>query len=101
MNEVDATEAERWRTLDREVQGLDLQDRQCRAQAVVDVAESTKRIARERGTNPLDDLLDLYMRVDSPAAKRMVADSMHYVKTELDLLKPRRAGGIAFGGSSQ
>lgn len=95
MNEIEATEAEQWRTLDRRVQGL-CQEKLRRAQAVVDVAECTKRMARQRGTDPLDDLLELYMRVVTPLAKRMVADSMYYVKTELDLTKPFRSGGIAF-----
>ena len=99
MNEVEANETESWRTQDRVVQGLTTQW-QRRAQAVVDVGESAKLLARQRGTNPLDDLLELYHRVASPAAKAMVADSLRYVKIELDLIKPWRGGGIAFDAVS-
>lgn len=95
MNDLDAGETELWRARDRELQGL-VSCRQRRAQAVVDVAESAKGRAREDGTNPLDDLLELYHRVPSPAAKQMVADSLYYVKVELDLSKPVREGGISF-----
>jgi len=99
MNNIDASETEQWRARDRHVQGLTT-SRQRRAQAVVDVGESAKLLARERGTAPIDDLLELYRRVGSAAAKRMVADSIHYVKTELDLVKPIRCGGIAFDTAS-
>jgi hypothetical protein len=40
--------------------------------------------------------LELYHRVASAAAKQMVADALSYVKTEIDLRRPRRSGGIAF-----
>jgi hypothetical protein len=95
MNEVDAGETEQWRSHDREIQGL-VHVQQRRAQAVVDVAESAKKLAAQRSTNPLDDLLELYHRVATPAAKQMVADALSYVKTEIDLRRPRRSGGIAF-----
>jgi hypothetical protein len=99
MNDIDANETESWRRRDRAVQGL-TSPRQRRAQAVVDVGESAKLLARQKGTNPLDDLLELHHRVASPAAKNMVADALRYVKTELDLIKPRRGGGIAFDAVS-
>jgi hypothetical protein len=99
VNDIDASETEQWRARDRHVQGLTTQ-RQRRAQAVVDVGESAKLLARERGTAPMDDLLELYRKVSSAAAKRMVADSIHYVKMELDLVKPIRSGGIAFDSAS-
>ena len=95
MNEVEADETERWRSHDRQIQGLS-NFRQRRAQAVVDVGESAKKLALHRNTNPLDDLLELYLRVVSAAAKQMVADSLCYVKTEIDLVKPWRSGGISF-----
>jgi hypothetical protein len=99
VNDVDANETEQWRLRDRQAQGLS-GTRQRRAQAVVDVGESVKRLSSARGTNPLDDLLELYLRVPSPAAKQMVADALRYVKTELDLVKPWRCGGIAFDAVS-
>ncbi|MET0692788.1 MAG: hypothetical protein ABWX96_20410 [Propionibacteriaceae bacterium] len=81
MTESEATETEHWRLLSREVQGL-ATDRQIRAQAIVDIAESVKRIAGLRGTDPLDDLLELHARVSSAAAKQMVADCLCYVRVE-------------------
>jgi hypothetical protein len=99
VNDVEANETESWRIHDRAIQGLTTQG-QRRAQAVVDVGESAKLLARQRGSNPLDDLLELYHRVASPAAKAMVADSLRYVKIELDLIKPWRGGGIAFDAVS-
>jgi len=81
MTESEATETEHWRLLSREVQGL-VTDRQIRAQAIVDIAESVKRIAGPRGTDPLDDLLELHARVGSAGAKQMVADCLWYVRVE-------------------
>jgi hypothetical protein len=98
MNDIDAGETEQWRVRDRQLQGL-TSCRQRRAQAVVDVGESAKGRARQQGTSPLDDLLELYLRVASPEAKQMVADSLYYVKVELDLSKPFRLGGICFQAS--
>jgi hypothetical protein len=100
MNEMDAGETARWRLDDSDIQGL-TSCRQRRAQAVIDVGESAKRLARQRGTNPLDDLLELYIRVMSAGAKLMVADALAYVKAELDLVKPFRNGGIAFDSLSR
>ena len=90
MNDSEATEVEHWRLLSREVQGLTT-ERQVRAQAVIDIAESVKKIAGERGTNPLDDLLELYERVASTAAKEMVADCLRYVRIEGALALRRTA----------
>lgn len=95
MNDLDASETEEWRVRDRQLQGL-VSRRQRRAQAVVDVGESAKGRARHTGSNPLDELLELYLRVASPAAKQMVADSIFYVKAERDLERPFRLGGIVF-----
>jgi hypothetical protein len=81
MTESEATETEHWRALSREVQGLST-DRQVRAQGVVDVAESVRRIADLRGTDPLDDLLELHARVESTGAKQMVADCLYYLRVE-------------------
>ena len=100
MNDVDAYETEHWRLDDRDVQGLTSR-LQRRAQAVVDVGESAKKLAHHHGTNPLDDLLELYVRVVSVGAKLMVADALTYVKTEIDLVKPFRSGGIAFDALSR
>jgi len=100
MNHAEASETEQWRAQDREIQGL-VDGRQRRAQAVVDVAESAKKRAEQRGTHPLDDLLELYLKVAGEAAKQMVADSLYYVKTELDLVRPLRSGGIGFDALSR
>lgn len=81
MTESEATETEHWRVLSREVQGLST-ERQRRAQAVVDIAESVRRIAGLRGTDPLDDLLELRARVEGVAAKQMVADCLCYLRVE-------------------
>lgn len=95
MNDLDADETEQWRVRDRQFQGL-VSGTQRRAQAVVDIGESAKGRASQLGSNPLDDLLELYLRVASPAAKQMVADSLCYVKIDLDLNRPSPQGGIAF-----
>lgn len=99
MSDVDTHEIEHWRRHDRDLQGLH-DCRQRRAQAVVDVGESAKQLAGSRGSNPVDDLLELYARVPSLGAKRMVADALRYVTVELDLVKPFRLGGIAFDSFS-
>jgi hypothetical protein len=99
MDQVDVDETERWRVHDRQLQGLQTR-RQRRAQAVVDVGESAKQLATFRGSNPVDDLLELYLRVASAGAKHMVADAVRYVRIETDLVKPFRCGGIAFDSFS-
>ena len=81
---------QRWRSLDREVQGL-VDSRCWGAQAVVDVAEDTRRIARSRGSNALDDLCALYERVSSAEAKLMVRRSLAYLRAD-EALDPHRAG---------
>lgn len=81
MNQTEAAETESWRRLSREVQGLTT-DRQVRAQAIVDIAESVRKIAGQRDSDPLDDLLELHARVHSAAAKQMVADCLRYLRSD-------------------
>jgi len=81
MNEAEVADTESWRRLSREIQGL-TSERQVRAQAVIDIAESVRKIAAQRGTDPLDDLLELHARVHSAAAKQMVADCLRYLRCE-------------------
>jgi hypothetical protein len=89
MNEAEVAETESWRRLSREIQGL-TSERQVRAQAVIDVAESVRKIAAQRGTDPLDDLLELHARVHSAAAKQMVADCLRYLRCEPVEASPAR-----------
>lgn len=89
MNRAEAAETENWRRLSREVQGLTT-ERQVRAQAIVDIAESVRKIAGQRGTDPLDDLLELHARVQSAAARQMVADCLRYLRSDpVDALPAR------------
>lgn len=84
MDPIDATDVERWRLLDRHVQGIDGAPR-IRAQAVVDVAENTRGVAAHRGTDPLNDLLELYAAVSSHAAQLMVSDAMRYLRADREI----------------
>lgn len=84
MDPIDAAETERWRLLDRHVQGLDGAVR-VRAQAVIDVAEATRRIAAARGTDALNDLLELYAAVSSGPAQLMVSDAMRYLRADREI----------------
>ena len=81
---------QRWRLLDREVQNLG--DRRCRrAQTVVDIAEDTRRIAARRGSDPVDDLFALYMRLSGDEARTLVTLSMVYLRADAALDRtPRR-----------
>lgn len=94
MDDRDTAETEYWRRLSREVQGL-VTDRQRRAQAVIDIAESVKKIAGARGTDPLDDLLELHAEVVTAAAKDMVADCLRYVRLEVALVSYGCSGRMA------
>lgn len=89
MDATRARQTERWRVLDRQVQDLH-GERRVRAQAVLDVAEETRVAARARGTDPLDDLLEIYHRVSSPGAREMVAAAMSYLRAETHLLADGR-----------
>jgi hypothetical protein len=89
MNQAEAAETANWRRLSRDVQGLTT-ERQVRAQAIVDITESVRKIAGQRGTDPLDDLLELHARVHSAAAKQMVADCLRYLRCDPAEAPPAR-----------
>ena len=89
MNLAEAAETASWRRLSREAQGLTT-ERQVRAQAIVDVAESVRKIAAQRGSDPLDDLLELHARVHSVAAKQIVAECLRYLRSDPAEAPPAR-----------